>query len=980
MATEVGEVAALLDYAGADLVTAGVADVPLSRAQLWDEVRSKFGVDAVYFKGNIPVVYFKRLGDEAPVTLARLHKQLWNYNRAPLLVAILPEEIRVLNCFAPPPMDQDPNAVLLAAIRLAGDAAERRRRLEPYSRLRLESSLLELDKRDPFARSQRVDRYLLRNLEQVRVKLQSSGLSPHTVNSLIGRSIFSRYLEDRGVLSASYLEKFGARQYVDVLAGSKDSTYELFDELAAKFNGDLFPVDAEELGQVEGGHLSALSAFLSSTDMLSGQSYFWAYDFGAIPIQLISSIYEEFLEHLRKETGAYYTPTDIVSFVLDEVLPWHGDTEEPRILDPACGSGAFLVEAYRRLVYKWHHANPAKRAPVDVLRGLLQRCIYGVDINSEAVMVTAFSCYLAMLDFIEPKTIWQAVRFPKLIGQNLFIRDFFEIEPRDTGGSFDILVGNPPWQSKLGTAASYIHRSKVPVGDQQLAQAFLWHGTEFMTPEGKLCLLMPSKGLLFNGSGPNLNFRRELFKRLRVQAIVDFSTFRKELFENATGPMAALFCGLRQEVEESPTGEVVYCTPHPSPLSDALSGVVISGDEIHRFAVEEAVRTPFIWKAALWGTSRDFGLIKHLRGYFPSLQQYARARKWIVGEGFQVGGGDKHDVPQMAEMTFVPPRGLSPFKVMSPRDARVATTIFHRPRDLRIYQAPHLLIRRGVLNGRFLASAFLDYPAAFNHSIIGLSDPTGGDTEDLKLVSAFINSWLGRYYHFLTGVSWGVERDEVELQDYLSFPVALPIENHELTRAIVDLVDLASTTGLTEDLEESLNALVFAAYGLTDTERQLVTDTIQVALEQYARGKRATIFRPPSLETLEDYAAAVTSVLNGAAATEGLAFSPIVYTGRAPYRAVTFRIDDHAKQVEVRRPSVRMVPELDSSLQRFDRQVTGDIGAGFYLRPNLKIFEPDAVHVFKPAELRYWTRSVAFSDADDILAQALHSALLAAIG
>src|SRR5260370_10145218 len=99
------EIATLLDYAGADLVTSAVSEVPLARAQIWDEVRTKFGVEGLYFKGSVPVVYFKRIGEEQPAALASLHRRLWNYNRAPLLIPILPVEIRVLTCFAPPRTD-----------------------------------------------------------------------------------------------------------------------------------------------------------------------------------------------------------------------------------------------------------------------------------------------------------------------------------------------------------------------------------------------------------------------------------------------------------------------------------------------------------------------------------------------------------------------------------------------------------------------------------------------------------------------------------------------------------------------------------------------------------------------------------------------------------------------------------------------------------------------------------------------------------
>ena len=91
---------------------------------------------------------------------------------------------------------------------------------------------------------------------------------------------------------------------------------------------------------------------------------------------------------------------------MDEVLPWEGTYSEQRILDPACGAGIFLVEAYRRLVARWILSNKSKQVQVNDLITILQDCIYGVDCNLEAVRVASFSLSLALCDFLEPRTIW----------------------------------------------------------------------------------------------------------------------------------------------------------------------------------------------------------------------------------------------------------------------------------------------------------------------------------------------------------------------------------------------------------------------------------------------------------------------------------------------------------------------------------------------------------------------------------------------
>ena len=87
------------------LVTVDTPAVGDERAYVWQEIRDKLQIDAAYFHGNIPVVYFKELQTVDDDYLWGLHRSLWNHNRAPLLIAVLPQEVRVYNCFAPPQLD-----------------------------------------------------------------------------------------------------------------------------------------------------------------------------------------------------------------------------------------------------------------------------------------------------------------------------------------------------------------------------------------------------------------------------------------------------------------------------------------------------------------------------------------------------------------------------------------------------------------------------------------------------------------------------------------------------------------------------------------------------------------------------------------------------------------------------------------------------------------------------------------------------------
>ena len=251
-----------------------------------------------------------------------------------------------------------------------------------------------------FNNSQRVDKRLLNNWRLHARKLHNSGLSYPVIHDLIGRYFYC-LLEDRGALTGDYYGRFidDCSTYFHVLK-SHSNTYGLFRALGEKFNGDMFPITPEEEETVTFRHLDLLREFFLGTQMLSGQRTLWRpYDFSVIPIELVSSLYEKFLhkeedEDAISDAGAYYTPHALVEFIMNEILPWpEGDdcNYNLRILNPTCGSGIFLVEAFRRLIARWMQFHKTQDISPETLKEILTSSIFGVDINHDAIKVAALS-------------------------------------------------------------------------------------------------------------------------------------------------------------------------------------------------------------------------------------------------------------------------------------------------------------------------------------------------------------------------------------------------------------------------------------------------------------------------------------------------------------------------------------------------------------------------------------------------------------
>jgi hypothetical protein len=319
-------------------------------------------------------------------------------------------------------------------------------KLNAYHRERIESGAVFGDER--FRNSlNRADRALIRDLKVVRQQLAAVPVSRGSkrpelrhLHSLIGRAIFIRYLEDREVLLPAYFENVAGRrkEWKNILAQApsapeleprladlrflrvlqdKNFTYALFDQLAQDFNGDTFPIDEDETERIQQEHLDKLRGFLLGSTSPQQELFFFAYRFDVIPIELISTIYEEFYNERTgrdRNQGSHYMPPALVEFVLAHTLTPAILAAKPRVVDPACGSGIFLVESFRRMVrHLWREQN-GRRLSRPQLRKILREQIAGMDINEEAIRVAAFSLYLAFLHYQKPREINDERRLPHL--------------------------------------------------------------------------------------------------------------------------------------------------------------------------------------------------------------------------------------------------------------------------------------------------------------------------------------------------------------------------------------------------------------------------------------------------------------------------------------------------------------------------------------------------------------------------------------
>ncbi|NJO90156.1 MAG: N-6 DNA methylase [Chloroflexia bacterium] len=429
-------------------------DENLSKEQtffLKNEVESRIQIDGVYFSGNLASVYFKSITNFSPESfreICRIHKTIWNQRKVPFLYVTSPTELRVYNCFKEP-VNPDTeldklNELEIEKYSVTDTEEDLQRLVTVIGKAAIDSG--EVWKNAEFANqfniSSRVDKKLIQNLKATKTELEKRNIPINIIHDLLTRSLFILYLEDIKATDERYYQGFktNSSSYFHILEDT-NATYKLFKAFEEKFNGDLFSVSDIESKRVNKEELRIIASCFWGNEVETGQQTLWKiFDFSVIPIELLSEIYEIFLNKTDEEksnSGEYYTPHSLVDLILNESLPWanhENTTYNLTILDLACGSGIFLVESYRRLVDRWVFVN--KRNPqFKELEEILVSSIFGFEVNSSSIKVAAFSLYLALISYLDPKTIWQqkSTRFPNLIfdpkgkdknrqGKNLFLQ------------------------------------------------------------------------------------------------------------------------------------------------------------------------------------------------------------------------------------------------------------------------------------------------------------------------------------------------------------------------------------------------------------------------------------------------------------------------------------------------------------------------------------------------------------------------------
>lgn len=439
----------------------------------------------------------------------------------------------------------------------------------------------------------------------------------YSVQKIIDRIIFLRICEDRGTEPPEQLRELIKKAHI------YRRLVDLFQLADAKYNSGLFHFQADKK---RGTHPDEITPKLKIDDevleKIIGGLYYpdSPYQFDVIPADILGQVYEQFLgkvirlteghhakveekPEVKKAGGVYYTPAYIVKYIVENTVgvlckgKTPDEMQKLRILDPACGSGSFLIVAYERMLKEhldWYISNEPKKRKDNVFQGqkgewrltlkekkrILLNNIYGVDIDGQAVEVTKLNLLLKALEGESKESVdnvnkwFREPALPDLennirCGNSLVDFDIEEMlkdlspEEREQelhrikpfswnnefptimkNGGFDVVIGNPPYiriqTMKEWAPVEVEHYKKTyksaSSGNYDIYMVFVEKGLSVLNLKGRLGYILPHKFFQAQFGQPGRHLISE--KRGLIE-IVHFGA--EQVFQNATTYTCMMF-------------------------------------------------------------------------------------------------------------------------------------------------------------------------------------------------------------------------------------------------------------------------------------------------------------------------------------------------------------------------------------------------------------------------------------------------------
>lgn len=922
--------------------------------------------DAIYTADDKPFVIFYESAEKCIPDL--LVKRVWNA-QIPLMIISFDNRIEVYNgCSI-----DDGMLILLEEIDVSQVTLD-----SPFSFWNIANSDF-WKNYDQKMSAPKLDSVMLSNIREAAVQLRDKPCAPFAVK-LILRLIFIRYLIDRGV-DIAYKKLTGnisqsQSHFLEILHDKKE-LYTFFAYLKKRFNGNLFELyetcDCTEYDLLEQSALDILHDLVAGNlVMLSGQtSLFPFYDFNIIPVELISSIYERFLgAEQKKSDKAFYTPPFLADYVLKQtVAPFLEKNSNCKVLDPACGSGIFLVETARMLIERCIELNP-DTFDDEMLITTITENIWGIDKNPDAVAVAVFSLYLTILDYKDPKTLRNFL-LPPLENKNLFICDFFSSDAEtfldDIG--FDFIIGNPPWGSVAGQHEVYCRDNNLPICRKEISRSFVLRVKDFSAANTCCCLIVTSK-LFYNKLSPAVDFRKWLLMKTKISKYIETAPVRELLFSSAVGPAGIIVCQFNESVEENIKNEICHITLMPN-VYFKLFRIIATEKNNYKYVPQALLfENDWAWKTLVFGYSQDFRTIKSLMNRFTTVKQVIKATGLKYGTGIHTADGAMQETHHLRGRWLIDAKnGIKPFQVNIESGSTFNKMYIDRAKKDKqfLFRSPYTLMKKGFnINDFRFRAAYSEDDFLYTDAITGIC---GSQNQNALLLSlaGVLNSSFYSYLNLMLGSSSGIEREQAFPTEVFEYPTVedsekvnrVALHTKEVMQSIEKDKKFFNSGNKSQELIRDLDATVLEVFGV---QNNLFIDyAIKVQIPLVAGNK--TYWEKVDSTQLREYANVFIKHFSSVLSHGEKFISASIYKDIAGlYCAVEFVFQNKKPEVSIAEHDCAK----DRKMMMESKFLVNRVNDIFYQIKDVIDFSEESFYIMKTNEQKNWHPAMAKLDLSDV--------------
>lgn len=964
---------------------------------------NKINPDAVYHFNNQPFILFfdlYELTNKNQKSEEHIFKEVWSWDKVSVVFIINSSGTKVYNAFHyQKELDQ------LEEIKFSSE--EERNKCFSFWELQSGGTWKWLEKNiyKKSIKKHRVNYNLFNNIKAARIHLSEKVDNPLNVefaNILILRLIFIRYLIDRDVIiDSKYINGNSIeekKRSLNQLILNQNLLQSFFNYLKERFNGNLF--ETEDDPDISKNHQDYLSKFFAA-DLKKEQyfiPYFNVFDFSIIPVETISGIYESVIDdNKRKENSAVYTPLFLVDYILKKTVDKHlekSDSSNCKVLDPSVGSGIFLTQTYRRLIEK---ELKLKGKINDIrLKEIAEQNLFGIDKDINALNVAAFSIYISILDYKDPKEI-DNFQLPKLIGDNLIHNDFFN-EEKDEDDlvrakelnyysynnkfkkvEFSFILGNPPWGRKNNNKRDYFHlkykeKYNLPISNYEIAQSFLFRSKCFHSENTKSSLIVTSKAFYNTWAD---EFKKKFFNDFFVNEIFDLSAARRMVFEGAISPAIILFYQFASG-KNTEKNIINHLSVKANRLLKDFRILVIGKQDKKSIQQKHFIDFPWMMKLALYGNTYDFNLLKKFRDNFKNLNYYLNNNEIHKGDGIlkknKRSNAEKPFI-EIFQKPIIDNSHIDSYYSSIKNSNLVSEEEIYLKSggNINYYNGNQILIKAVTKNESDIVVSFVENNDihVFRHCTFGI---TSQNKNELFLIYGFLISQLFSFFQFLTSASWGIStRPEINFKEYLSFPFIEPKIKKKFISLVENFINYYKTYYSQElrspippnpnDLAEfkEINKIINDTYLVNDIEKDMINYALDVSRYQFQEGKLDKILRPPTKVELLNFAQVFFDHYGNIYNEDNQYFQIEIYK-LDYFVAMKFMV---VPEKPLEKDQIKFgIVESEKKLFRILSQQLSiyEVSNQIFIQKNVIGFEKDWFYLIKPNEYKSWHRAMAHYD------------------